>query len=421
MQFMKGVSDSAFNDIDEYKLKSVTKLQHFQKDKYDHVRRNIILLLDRLQKITDLYSVYYGHLDEEDRIWIDSDERLYRHFRFEIVNMTRYELVFLFKMLFEISSSHMIFKQITILLCDIDVAGQFSRGVPDMLRGKCKSSEEVLAEGVWSFDMVFSTMIPFFLLSFVFTNEMKRLRVIDRLGRNILKDRTDRQVIRVVSQLGIDDGITYLASTALLLLTLILKLEVSTLSESFIRTSLSKITTEEAKSLEYRCWVKNKSKKYSKKIGQLKSSVMTQLSMLTLCIKSRDMAVKLLLEKFETSTLKRQSIPKDLVSRINASTCRKEQMLLMMQCIGHVQSWSYKDAGDINRCLLDLHNAGEIATEFLHHATNKNYPIVKSITSPSWTQRSGDGLSINSLNTVSDIICICDILQFANAADHEAS
>eukprot|EP00978_Attheya_sp_CCMP212_P018743 scaffold51798_cov57-Attheya_sp.AAC.2 len=245
MQFMKGFSDSACNDIDEYKFKSVTKLQHFQK-------------------------------------------------------------------------------------------GQFSRGVPGRLRGECKSSEEVLAEGIWSFDVVFSTMIPVFLLSFVFTNEMKRLHVIDGLGRNILKDRTDRQeVTRVVSQLGIDDGITCVASTALLLLNLILKLEVSTLSESFIRTSLRKITTAEAKSLEYRRWVKNKSKKYSKKIGQLKSSVMTQHSMLTLCIKSRDMAVNLLLEKFETSTLKRQRIPKDLVSRIDASTCRREQMLLVMQCIGH--------------------------------------------------------------------------------------
>jgi hypothetical protein len=222
-------------------------------------------------------------------------------------------------------------------------------------------------------------------------------------------------------QLGLDCPML-LESTAFAVLVELLKFTGTSPSVSFIRTCLDKLAADSTKTPEYHRWIKNMSQKYTKKIEQLRKSAMNldQHTKLSSCLASRETAVNALMAKLETCVLKRQALPKALIEQINTLPKGRESILLVTTKASHyIHKWSYEDAEEINRSFMELLDAAETATTFLHHATNRCYPIVKSISNPSWTEKdsstSVEALPSNAANAIADMICLHDILKLANA------
>ena len=299
-----------WDSIDEYKLKKGSKYStELRKSKYDPLRRQILLLFNRLQKVAGIYSRYYDVVDAETQATMD--KRLYPAFRFEEINSIRYDLVFAFNLLFDSSSPTskgwtFLYKGLPILLSDLDIAQEWHSDIPEKLRGECKSAAEAIGIGRWSFDITFQAFAPIFIQCYTNRQEERRLRVIDRIGSNVLNPDLGSGSSFVPFGL---DRLETLEKLAFSLISVLLKSpRGESISEFIVRKKLQILSGDSTKTEEFRRWVKNKAKKYTTKIKELSRMTKSQHKMLSGCMDSREKAVKLLMKKLEVSVLKRQKL-----------------------------------------------------------------------------------------------------------------
>ena len=267
-----------------------SKLKEFRKAKYNELRRRIIRGFDRLQTLANIYDSYFEILDEEGRDQIDIRTPGIKKARFELINLARYDLVFLFTFFFDEASieSLTLTKCLTILRADLDIARMFHMDFPSKLKGNCQSGPEIFGLGRYSFNISFQFMIPRILEKHVFEEEiLKRLYVLNNLGNS-----------DEFSMVGLDGILRFVECKAFALLSQLLQLKQS-ISESFVRDFLHTSAKYADKSTEYRHWEKNMAKKFTKKIEQLVRSAREQERQLRSCLQDRTAAVASLMAKLD--------------------------------------------------------------------------------------------------------------------------
>ena len=179
----KWISTPGHEHIDVYikKHQGPCNLREFRTGKYDHLRRQLLLILRYLHQISDVYATYCDHLDTESRKEMEGN-KIYTKHRFERINSIRYDLVFLFSILFDNASQTtawmFAYKALVIFSSDLDVSHRFHTETPSKLRGPCETKEEMYELGVWAFDHAFKTYSPLFLRRYVIETEARRLCVI---------------------------------------------------------------------------------------------------------------------------------------------------------------------------------------------------------------------------------------------------
>ncbi len=419
-EFLVDFKKLGCDSIDEYRMKKGSKaFSELRKSKYDPLRRQILLLFHRLQKVACIYSRYYDVSDAETQAQLDKKES-YSTFRFHEINIIRYHLVFVFGLLFDPSSTSkgltFLYKALPILLSDLDIAQAWHSDIPKMLRGECESAAEAIGIGRWSFDITYQVFAPSFLRCYINREEERRLRVIDRMGTNILARDLDSGL--GFMPLGLDHLET-LEKLAFSLISMLLKSpREESISELNVRKKLQILMGDSTKTEEFRRRVKNKAKKYTAKIKELSRMTLNQHKMLSCCMDSREKAVKLLMEKLEVSVLKRQKLPGNIFKQINSDKRRKEKLCLITQYSNCFQAWSYTDANEIDWALWALQDAGEAATNFIRRATSYRYPVTKSLSNPTWSQNVSSAWLDNRdvINAIYDMVCIHEILNLSDEA-----
>jgi predicted RNA binding protein YcfA (HicA-like mRNA interferase family) len=410
---LTGFANSGCEDIFHWATTAApkNKLKEFRKSNYDELRREIIRAFDRLQKLANIYDGYCDYLDEDGRAKIETNTGITRSlYRFERINSARYDLVTLFNLFFDAASiASLVFcKTVAVLLADLDVARMFHMDLSTKLRGQCQSSTEVLGVGRWSFNLVFQCLMPRFLERYVFEEDkIKRLNVINDLGSGA-----------EIGRLGLD-SLEFVECTAFALLSELLELQ-RPIAEAFVRDFLNTLAHDTTKSAVYRRLTKKKGKKFTKKIEQLVRSARDQKELLRSCLEARRAAVASLMAKLETSVMQSRGLPEDVKDRIESPTISwRDKIVLTTQNSVHVHPWSNQDANEISSAVTTLQDAAEAATVFLHHATSQKYPIVKSISNPSWTQqeclKSSESLSDDARFVLFEMVCLHDIIRRANA------
>lgn len=241
-------------------------------------------------------------------------------------------------------------------------------------------------------------MAPIFLQRFAVEEELKRLIVIDKLGSDVL----DGQEYILESK-------TKLEAIAFELVQCLLRLG----DNPYPEASLKKIVEGLLGGNKNKNWVRVQTKRFGKKIETLRKESLRQREKLQSCLDCRKKHFDVLLKKLQAWNLKRRLLPENITQRLANN---EEVHMETLTEIGKViHQWSLSDAREFGESLLCLEEAGETITSFLHYATNHQYPVVKSITNPLWSQRQIQSVSDISgeqdvIKCITDMVSICDIL-----------
>ena len=162
--------------------------------------------------------------------------------------------------------SLMLLKQAADLQSDLDMAQDFNNVQSKLLTGHCKSPEEVKSLGLWSFGLVIQTMLPCFLKRYTLKNELKQLVGIDHLRAGIIGKET--------GCCNVLDLVFNPEALALGLVSKILSIDAGIVSERSVRKCFDHVANDSTKSVSYKGWVKNKSRRYLKKIQTLRKNAL---------------------------------------------------------------------------------------------------------------------------------------------------
>lgn len=402
-------------------------MAELQSGQYDGLRRQVIILMDRLQKIADIYATYHSHMDDKDRNVFDEKHTVYIRYRFEDINAARYHLILLFDLLFNecsaLCSWIFLYKALVVLLSELDFSSRVAPNDSTTLRGRCGKATESLVLGWWTFSVYFQSFVPSFLRRYTIGREAGRLSVLDGIGRTILKTAKDENKYASLSPL---DRLESLESLAFALVSQLLQRGGRPVPESFIRIAMRKMAEGSNESPQFCRLVKIKAKRYAQKTDQLITSAMDNEAALSSCLESREKAVNALLQRFELCVLKGRSFPSDVKARLRKARVeslsrdnRKEETDFLVKHANCIHQWSYKDAEEINWAIWALQDSVQEATSFLHRTLHS--PVIKSLSNPSWTQNNLPHMlkdfPEDAQKAILDVARIHDILKLANAAD----